>query len=54
MKLNLKVHDNRNGLDYVLKDNYYLPALRLPEDNRTIGRWGRLRKEYLKTCRPLL
>ncbi len=54
MKLNLKVHDNRNGLDYVLKDNYYLPALRLPEDNRPIGRWGRLHKEYLKTCRPLL
>ena len=49
MKLNPKVHDNRNGLDYVLKDNYYLPALRLPEDKRPIGRWGRLHSEYLKT-----
>ena len=54
MKLEPRIHDSRNGLDYVLTDNYYLPALRLPEDKRTIGRWGRLHKEYLKTYRPLL
>lgn len=54
MKLEPRIHDNRNGLDYVLTDNYYLPALRLPEDKRPIGRWGRLHKEYLKTYRPLL
>ena len=54
MKLEPRIHDNRNGLDYVLTDNYYLPALRLPEDNRPIGRWGRLHKEYLKTSRPVL
>ena len=54
MKLKPKVHDNRNHLDYVLMDNYYLPALKLPEDNRPIGRWGRLHREYLKTYRPLL
>ena len=49
-----RIHDSRNGLDYVLTDDYYLPALRLPEDRRPIGRWGRLHKEYLKTYRPLL
>ena len=54
MKLEPRIHDSRNGLDYVLTDNYYLPALRLPEDNRPIGRWGRLHREYLKTYRPLL
>ena len=53
-KLQHHIHDNRNGLDYVLTDNYYLPALRLPEDNRPIGRWGRLHREYLKNYRPLL
>ena len=37
MKLEPKVHDNRSGLDYVVTDNYYLPALRLPEDKRPIG-----------------
>ena len=54
MKLEPRIHDNRNGLDYVLTDNYYLPALKLPEDKRPIGRWGRLHKKYLKTYRPLL
>ena len=54
MKLEPRIHDSRNGLDYVLTDRYYLPALRLPEDKRRIGRWGRLHKEYLKTYRPVL
>ena len=54
MKLKPKIRDNRNGLDYVLTDNYYLPALKLPEDKRPIGHWGRLHREYLKTYRPLL
>ena len=54
MKLEPRIHDSRNGLDYVLADHYYLPALRLPEDRRPIGRWGRLHREYLKTYRPLL
>ena len=53
-KLQHHIHDNKNGLDYVLTDHYYLPALRLPEDKRPIGRWGRLHKEYLKTYRPVL
>ena len=54
MKLEPRIHDSRNGLDYVLTDNYYLPTLRLPEDKRPIGRWGRLHKEYLKTYRLVL
>ena len=54
MKLEPRIHDSRNGLDYVLTDNYYLPALKLPADKRPIGRWGRLHREYLKNYRPLL
>ena len=54
MKLEPRIHDNRNDLDYVLMDHYDLPALRLPEDKRPIGRWGRLHREYLKTYRPVL
>ena len=54
MKLEPRIHDSRNGLDYVLTDHYYLPALRLPEDKRPIGHWGRLHREYLKTYRPVL
>lgn len=42
------LHDDRNGLDYVLVGDYYLPVLSLPEETRPIGYWGMLRKEYLK------
>lgn len=54
MKLEPRIHDNRNDLDYVLMDHYDLPALKLPADKRPIGRWGRLHREYLKNYRPLL
>lgn len=42
------LHDDRNGLDYVLVGDYYIPMLALPEENRPIGYWGILRKQYLK------
>ena len=39
---------------YQLEGDYYLPVLELPEENRPIGRWGRLHKMYLKNHRPIL
>ena len=42
------IHDDNNGLDYVLVEDYYIPMLALPEETRPIGYWGMLRKEYLK------
>ena len=42
------LHDDRNGLDYVLVGDYYLPMIDLPEETRPIGYWGILQKEYLK------
>ena len=42
------IHDDNNGLDYVLVGDYYIPMLALSEENRPIGYWGMLRKEYLK------
>lgn len=41
-----------NGIDYVLVGDYYIPDLRLPEENRPIGRYGRLHQEYLKEVHP--
>ena len=40
--------DDRNGLDYVLVGDYYLPMIDLPDETRPIGHWGMLRKEYMK------
>lgn len=42
------LHDDSNGLDYVLVGDYYLSMIDLPEETRPIGYWGILRKEYLK------
>ena len=42
------IHDDNNGLDYVLVGDYYIPMLALSEETRPIGCWGMLRKKYLK------
>ena len=38
-KPNTRLHDENNGLDYVLVGDYYFPALILAEDSRPVGRW---------------
>ena len=43
-----------HSIRYQLEGDYYLPVLELPEENRPIGRWGRLHKAYLKHHRPVL
>lgn len=47
-KLKKHIHDDSNGLNYVLVGDYYIPDLRLPEESRPIGRWGRMHREYLQ------
>lgn len=46
-----KIYDARTGLEYVLVDDYYLPALKVPR-TRPVGRWGMLHKAYLKLRKP--
>ena len=54
-KLEPRIHDEANGLDYVLAEDYYIPAIELPEgDDRTIGKWGRMHRTYLEETNPLL
>ncbi len=48
----LKERITENGIDYILVGDYYIPDLKLPEENRPIGRYGRLHREYLKQERP--
>ena len=42
--------DERTGIKYELIGDYYLIAGddEVPEDNRPIGRWGRMHEDYLK------
>lgn len=36
-KPNTRLHDENNGLDYVLVGDYYFPALILAEDSRPVS-----------------
>ena len=47
-KLKKHIHDDSNGLDYVLVGDYYIPDLQLPEESRPIGRWGRMHKMCIR------
>ena len=44
----LKERITENGIDYILAGDYYIPDLKLPEENRPIGYFGRLHRDYLK------
>ena len=49
----LKERITENGIDYILVGDYYIPDLKLPEENRPIGRYGKLHREYLKQEYPV-
>ena len=44
---------NINGLNYVLAGDYYIPNLKLPDEERPIGKYGRMHRDYLKEHRPM-
>ena len=50
----LKPRIHENGMDYVLVGDYYVTDLKLPEEHRPIGHWGRLHQSYLKQFRPMV
>lgn len=54
-ELEPRIHDDSNGLDYILVGDYYIPDLKLdePRERRPIGRWGRMHREYLKENHPI-
>ena len=41
-------------ITYIKTDDYYIPDLKLPEEHRPIGRWGRMHRDYLKEHRPVV
>ena len=49
------IYDESNGLWYELIGAYYVPVLTLSsEEQRPIGKWGRMHRDYLKEHRPIL
>ena len=41
----LKPRITENGIDYILVGDYYIPNLKLPEEHRPIGKYGRMHRE---------
>ena len=49
------IYDENNGLWYERIGDYYIPVLTLSsEEQRPIGKWGRMHRDYLKEQRPIL
>ena len=36
------------NISYIRSGDYFIPDLKLPEETRPIGRWGRMHRNYLK------
>ena len=46
-----QIYDEKNGMGYTLHGDYYLPDLVLREEKPTYGKYGMLRKQFLKEYR---
>ena len=48
------IYDENNGLWYELIGDYYIPVLTLSyEEQRPIGKWGRMHRGYLEQHHPI-
>ena len=46
-----QIYDEKNGMSYTLHGDYYLPDLVLREEEPIYGKYGMLRKQFLKEHR---
>ena len=48
-----QIYDEKNGLSYTLNGDYYLPDLVINEEETTYGKYGIMRKQFLKEHRSV-
>lgn len=41
------------NISYIRSGDYFIPELKLTEETRPIGKWGRMHREYLKEHHPI-
>jgi hypothetical protein len=41
------------NIPYIRSGDYFIPDLKLPEETRPIGKWGRIHRKYLKEHHPV-
>ncbi len=50
-----RIYNEKTGISYTLQGDYYLPDLKLPdEENKPIGLWGQRHARYLKQNHKVL
>ena len=42
-----------NELGYLQIEDYFIPDLKLPHENRSIGKYGRMHRDYLQEHNPI-
>ena len=42
-----------NELGYLKVGDYFIPDLKLPQENRSIGKYGRMHRDYLQEHNPI-
>ncbi len=48
-----QIYDEKNGLSYTLNGDYYLTDLEINEEESTYGKYGIMRKQFLKEYRSV-
>ncbi len=43
----------KNEITYTYMGDYYIPDLQITEETRSIGKWGRMHRDYLKEHHPI-
>lgn len=43
-----------NNIEYILVGDYYIPDRKFPNEERPIGKYGRMHREYLKEHNPMM
>ena len=48
--MELKKHytNEQTGIRYTIHGDFYLPDIKVPEENITLGKWGMMHKSYLE------
>ena len=41
-------------LEYIRNGDYYIPNLTIQKEERSIGKWGRMHREFLREYHPIL
>lgn len=52
---NLKKHITENGINYTLCGDYYIPDIAIEKgEQRSLGKYGAMRRAFLKEFKPIL